>query len=529
MEPYTISEAAARLKQGDTAAFAALYEMYERRARGWAMSIVRDPHLAEDVVQEAFVAMNGKIGGLQEPDKFPGWFRQIVRRTAINHIRGAANRAMPTDAMPETAVRGGGPDLPETDRDPLRIVQRKEGGRELVADALRPLTGQAKQLLMAHAAEQLSPEELAERYRMKKSNVYNVLSRSRMKANEERYSEEIRRHIADRRRRGLPARRQLEPPYMRRPYALMSVLLWELLSLSGESHWTLPEVMAATLDAFRLSVPPGCDWKGISTFDWSFAAYRAFEQLGFSGSCFGRPGRTTLSPEQQANVLSFVQDSVDRGLPAVVWNVDMNQFGFIYGYDDAERVIHYSSYPGRAKTVRFEQLGRSGEEPAIFAAALRRRVSRPSSELDVLRAVVRHARGAEPPVPGFVFGLQGYDKWLEAVERDDLDLQGHAYMAAILAEARQQASLYLQGLSAQAAEEGKRTLLSEAAGCYGRAGQAFERMYPSFPFGYGGGKTGMERIREQLLEAKKAETKGIRLLETFLSRCDRKESDDVST
>lgn len=80
-----------RMQAGDLEAFNEIVQAYRGHALQWAASIVRDEHLAEDVVQVAMLKMKEKAGDLKDPSKFIGWFRQLVRRTALNHIRGQAN------------------------------------------------------------------------------------------------------------------------------------------------------------------------------------------------------------------------------------------------------------------------------------------------------------------------------------------------------------------------------------------------------------------------------------------------------
>jgi hypothetical protein len=172
----------------------------------------------------------------------------------------------------------------------------------------------------------------------------------------------------------------------------------------GEPDWTLTDLMGISGDAFRLNVATGCNWQGISTFDWSYSAYRTLERLGLSGTCFGRPGRKTISPEQQVDVLSAIQETVDRGLPAILWNLEINKFGFVYGYNDEERTIIYRGYEQQVRTFRYEQLGRTGQEPPLFVMAIRQRVASPVSEHEILSSIVDHAKGKEPPIAGFEFG-----------------------------------------------------------------------------------------------------------------------------
>ncbi|MEK8127707.1 sigma-70 family RNA polymerase sigma factor [Paenibacillus filicis] len=515
MGPKQQVETVSNLQLGDIEAFDILVNTYREQAQMWAIRIVRDSHLAEDVVQESFLQMKGKISNLQDPSKFNSWFRQLVRRIAINHIRGLSQSILPIGDIPETDVNTSRKTNAESD--PLHQMLIHEKEQELLRSSLYSLSKQARSLLTSFALKDATPEELAIRFQMNKSNVYNILSRSRAKANDERFRCEVDQHIRERRRLGLPSSHQLQPPCYGRPYALISILIGEVLRMAGEPDWTLTNLMGISGDAFRLNVTNDCNWRSISTFDWSYSTYRTLERLGLSGTCFGRPGRTSISPEQQIDILSTIQDTIVRGLPVIIWNLEINEFGFVYGYNDEDRTISYFGYNRKIRKFRYEQLGRSGQEPALFIAAIRQRVASPVSENEILASIVNHAKGKEPPIPGFEYGLQGYRLWLEAVESERLDLHGHAYQVAILSEARHQGALYLQNLSERTNSSERQQRLAEAAACYRRVSDAFAQMYPSFPFGYGGSHADrFSIIRGGLLTAFEAEMEGISFLESLI-------------
>jgi hypothetical protein len=291
-------------------------------------------------------------------------------------------------------------------------------------------------------------------------------------------------------------------------------MIGEALRSAGEHNFSHTDLMGISGDAFRLNVATGCYWQGISTFDWSYTAYRTIERLGIGGTCFGRPQRKAITPEQQSHILSVLQGSIDRGIPTIIRNLQTNEFGFVYGYDDEKQEIRYSGYNRAEISYSFDQLGRTGEEQPIFILGIRGRVAPPQSWEAVLRSIIDHARGKEPPLEGFVFGLDGYRLWLEAVEGGSLDLHGHAYQVAILAEARQQAVSYLHELSDKISGVDRKRRLTEAAECYNKVANSFNRLYPRFPFGYGGSHAGQLRlIRDGLQEALEAETEGISILE----------------
>lgn len=505
-----------RVKQGDPDAYAALVGRYRLTALSWARTIVRDAYLAEDVVQEAFIRVKDKIHDLQDDRRFAAWFRLMVRRLSINCIRGASHSSeFVTEDLSETGQLGQA----GQEKSDLDAWQEEIDGDELVRRSLLPLSKQAREVLSASAYEEATPEELAVRFGMNKSNVYNILSRARVKANDERFRKEIDRYLQDRRRNEQPVDRLLPQPVYSRPYAFISVMIGEALRSAGEQNDSHTDLMGISGDAFRLNVAVGCHWQGISTFDWSFTAYRTLERLGIGGTCFGRPQRTSITPEQQVHILSVIQGSVDRGVPAIVRNMQVNEFGFVYGYDDEAQEVRYCGYNRTERICRYDQLGRTGEKTPLFILGLRGRVAPPQSWDTALRSIVDHAKGKEPHLEGFAFGLDGYRLWLEAVDDGSLDLHGHAYQVAILAEARNQAANFLHELSDKHGGADRKRRLAAAAECYRRVSDSFTRLYPSFPFGYGGSHANrFALIREGLQAAWEAETEGIAIIGSIHER-----------
>lgn len=59
-------------------AYGRLVERFRDMACGYACSILGDFHLAEDAAHEAFIVAFDKLGQLERPEAFPGWFRRIV-------------------------------------------------------------------------------------------------------------------------------------------------------------------------------------------------------------------------------------------------------------------------------------------------------------------------------------------------------------------------------------------------------------------------------------------------------------------
>jgi DNA-directed RNA polymerase specialized sigma24 family protein len=59
-------------------AFSELVKNFQDMAVGVAYSMLGDFHTAHDIAQESFLTAYVQIDQLENPDAFPGWFRQIV-------------------------------------------------------------------------------------------------------------------------------------------------------------------------------------------------------------------------------------------------------------------------------------------------------------------------------------------------------------------------------------------------------------------------------------------------------------------
>ena len=85
------SRAAVGLRAGDHAAFNLIYLRHARAVHQYLTVLLRDPDVAEDVAQEAFLRAF-KYGGQYQArgERFEAWLFRIVRNCALDHI--AAHR-----------------------------------------------------------------------------------------------------------------------------------------------------------------------------------------------------------------------------------------------------------------------------------------------------------------------------------------------------------------------------------------------------------------------------------------------------
>src|SRR6476619_237499 len=83
--------------RADESALGELYDRYGRVAYGLALRIVRDRALAEDAVQEAFLAVWRSAGAfLAEQGKASTWILTLVHRRAVDLVRREERRRSET-------------------------------------------------------------------------------------------------------------------------------------------------------------------------------------------------------------------------------------------------------------------------------------------------------------------------------------------------------------------------------------------------------------------------------------------------
>jgi RNA polymerase sigma-70 factor (ECF subfamily) len=109
---------AERVRRGDPAAFEALVGRHLRRAYGVAYRLLGQKEDAEDLVQEAFLAVLERIDTFQAGRRFGPWFYRILVNRGLNARRARSLRV--TEELPVAAAAGGPSPEREAEREELR-------------------------------------------------------------------------------------------------------------------------------------------------------------------------------------------------------------------------------------------------------------------------------------------------------------------------------------------------------------------------------------------------------------------------
>jgi RNA polymerase sigma-70 factor (ECF subfamily) len=160
--------------RSEQSALAELYDRFGRPAYGLALRILRDEALAEDAVQEAFLALwRTAPRFVPERGKASTWILTLVHRRAVDIVRREERRR--TDALehvPEQESREA------VDEEAWLRLQR-----ERVQDALRKLPDQQREAIELAYYGGFTQSELAERLGQPlgtiKSRMFGGLARLR--------------------------------------------------------------------------------------------------------------------------------------------------------------------------------------------------------------------------------------------------------------------------------------------------------------------------------------------------------------
>lgn len=279
----------------------------------------------------------------------------------------------------------------------------------------------------------------------------------------------------------------------------------------------LATLMGSTGFAFRLDLPErdGVLAAGSGAVAADFA--RALPLIANTGTAFTLIAAARSDPDWAARreqAISEVRRGIDGGRPAVVFGLQLPEFGIVYGYDDRARSFAVRSmlsgqYGSALPESRWPV--RERDDPLIVlipvAADWRRRLlgRRPAERqglTDALRFAVAYGHDGDPgDRTGATHGLAAYRRWREALAgATPVDPSGHSHVLQTVQTARRDAATYLR--TAVPAGAAAHRLL-DAADAYDRAAIALSRLATLFPYPSGGdpNAAGLRGLAINLLSA----------------------------
>lgn len=154
----------ARIATGDSAAFAALYDATRSAVYAFALSVLKNSHDAEDVMQDCYVAVYTSSAVYRASGKPMAWIITIARNLCLHRLRANRYRA-------ELSDEDWGELLP--DRTELTMEDRV-----ILRACMQILGDEERQILTLHTIGGFKHREIADLLEMPLSTVLSKYRRA---------------------------------------------------------------------------------------------------------------------------------------------------------------------------------------------------------------------------------------------------------------------------------------------------------------------------------------------------------------
>ena len=161
MDPHDLEELLRQIALGSQQAFEELYRATDSAIYGYALSLMRNHHEAQDVMMDTYLKIRCAAHLYMPMGKPMAWILTITKNIARTKLR-SAGRQIPLDDLEETT--------PSFDRESEEAVALEQ--------AMKVLGDQERQILILHAVTGLKHREIAEMLGMPLATVLSKYARS---------------------------------------------------------------------------------------------------------------------------------------------------------------------------------------------------------------------------------------------------------------------------------------------------------------------------------------------------------------
>jgi RNA polymerase sigma-70 factor, ECF subfamily len=171
------ADAIERAKQGDAAAFQALYDRHKRRVYSLCLRMTANTAEAEDLTQEAFLQLYRKIGTFRGESAFSTWLHRLSVNVVLMHLR---KKSLPVVPLEET-TQGTEEDAPKKDFGAEDLALAGSIDRMQLQQAVRDLPPGYRTIFVLHDVEGYEHNEIAQIVGCSIGNSKSQLHKARMK------------------------------------------------------------------------------------------------------------------------------------------------------------------------------------------------------------------------------------------------------------------------------------------------------------------------------------------------------------
>ncbi|MEQ6376921.1 RNA polymerase sigma factor [Bacillaceae bacterium S4-13-58] len=158
-----------------------IFEMFYNHAYQTAYFIVRDAHMAQDIVQESFIKIFKKIHTVKDGDKLKAWIGTVTTRTAIDFIRKSKKSIdlLADDVYIDKET------IQELNNQPtVEAIVESKLVKELLQQKLSELKPEYKEVLLLKYEHDLKEQEIADALEISLSAVKSRIYRGKQRLKE---------------------------------------------------------------------------------------------------------------------------------------------------------------------------------------------------------------------------------------------------------------------------------------------------------------------------------------------------------
>lgn len=152
------------IADGDTDSLAKLYELTNKDVYSFALSILKNIHEAQDVLQECYLHIFSSAGSYSGKGKPMAWILTITRNLCLKCIRSSPKRVLCSDE--------------EWSRIPQDEFENSADDRIMLSACMRSLGDAERQIVVLHAVSGMKHREIAELLKLPLPTVLSKYNRA---------------------------------------------------------------------------------------------------------------------------------------------------------------------------------------------------------------------------------------------------------------------------------------------------------------------------------------------------------------
>lgn len=159
---FTDKQLFKEVSEGNEQAFQLVFKRYYQRMFSFAGTVVKSPHLAEEIVQEVFIRLweqRERLAGIKNPENY---FFIVIRNRAYNYLRAAANEQSRREQLWEA--------MQQRAAEPDSSLEAEEADR-FFEKIMAKLSPQQQKVFRMSRVEGYSHQQIADELKLSKLTV----------------------------------------------------------------------------------------------------------------------------------------------------------------------------------------------------------------------------------------------------------------------------------------------------------------------------------------------------------------------